>query len=291
MSTTNSPISIEHNIVYGMVSGAALLGDLYRPDQANGLGLIHISGSGWHAPTTYDAQPLKESGHVEIYVRPLAAQGFTLFTINHRAAPRFRYPAAIEDAQRAVRHLRYHAEQYGIQADRIGAIGGSSGGNLVSLLGVLAGTGKPEADDPIEREGANVQCVVARAAPTDLTRMPGETLASYLGRRLEQPPETDTLYQAASPLSHVAPNSPPFLLIHGTADEVVPLEQSLLMKEALEAQAVPAHLMTVEGGGHGPHFPGAIEPPDLIPEIAAWFQRHLAAGTDNPRRLKSHLKS
>ena len=276
MSKMDSQFGLERNIVYGMVSGAALLGDLYLPLQPNGYGLIHISGSGWHAPTTYDARPLKESPHVKLYVEPLAGQGFTVFTINHRAAPRFRYPAAIEDARRAVRYFRHHAANYGLRADRIGAIGGSSGGHLVSLLGTSDGSGNPDSEDLIERESASVQCVIARAPAIDLARGSGAA-TSFMGRPYARLAETEKLYRAASPTSHVTAQSPPFLLLHGTADEVVPLAQSLLMKEALEAQGVAVRLIKVEGAGHGPHFPGATHPPNLIPEIVAWLEAHLMA--------------
>ncbi|MCH7475257.1 MAG: alpha/beta hydrolase, partial [Gemmatimonadetes bacterium] len=67
--------------------------------------------------------------------------GYTVFTINHRAAPRFRYPAAVEDAQRAVRFIRHNAQRYGVDPDRIGGYGGSSGAHLVSLLGTMDGDG------------------------------------------------------------------------------------------------------------------------------------------------------
>ena len=118
-----------------------------------------------------------------------------MFSLNHRAVPRFPYPAPVDDAQRAVRFIRHHATQYGIDPDRIGALGGSSGGHLVSALGVFPDEGDPVNDDPIERERAKIQCVVARAAPLDLRDDVGQNLFSN-----EQ--ETDaspTTKAAASP--------------------------------------------------------------------------------------------
>ncbi len=91
-----------------------------------------------------DAKPLKQSVHVEVEGIPLVAAGYTVFTVNHRAVPRFQYPAAVEDVQRAVRFIRYHAVDYGIHPNRIGAVGGSSGGHIVSMLGVLDGEGDPD---------------------------------------------------------------------------------------------------------------------------------------------------
>jgi len=160
---------VERNVVFGMYSGLALLMDVYYPENPNGYGIVFISGSGWTRELGLDATPLKESGQEEIYAVPLAVAGYTVFGINHRASPRFRHPAHLEDAQRAVRFVRHHADEYGIDPDRIGAMGGSSGGHLVSLLGVLDGKGMAEDASPVNRESAKVQVVVARAAPTDLT--------------------------------------------------------------------------------------------------------------------------
>jgi len=164
---------LESNVIYGMYSGLALLTDIFHPEQPNGYGIIFVSGSGWHDPTGHDARPLKERGQEQAYAVPLAEAGYTVFVLNHRAAPRFRYPAAVEDVQRAVRFIRHSAGRFGIRADRIGAMGGSSGGHLVSLLGTLDGTGDPENPDPVNRESAKVQCVVARAAPSDMSAMAG----------------------------------------------------------------------------------------------------------------------
>ena len=160
---------VERNVVFGMYSGLALLMDVYHPETPNGYGIVFISGSGWTRALSLDATPLKESGQEEIYAVPLAVAGYTVFGINHRASPRFRHPAHLEDAQRAVRFVRHHADRFGIDPDRVGAMGGSSGGHLVSLLGTLDGKGDAKDPSPVNRSSAKVQVVVARAAPTDLT--------------------------------------------------------------------------------------------------------------------------
>ena len=102
-------MQLESNVVYGMFSGLALLMDVYRPEKPNGCGIVHISGSGWTAPLGLDARPLKESPHVQIEGLPLVRAGYTLFTINHRATPRYHYPAPVQDAQRAVIDVRFDA--------------------------------------------------------------------------------------------------------------------------------------------------------------------------------------
>ena len=270
---------VERNVVFGMYSGLALLMDVYYPENPNGYGIVFISGSGWTRELGPDATPLKESGQEEIYAVPLAAAGYTVFGINHRASPRFRHPAHLEDAQRAVRFVRYHAEELGIDPDRIGAMGGSSGGHLVSLLGVLDGYGAPEDASPVNRESAKVQVVVARAAPTDLTLSSPRAVHPLFGFRRSE--RTDSVehrrFVAASPVTHVTADDPPFLLIHGDADDVVPYENAEAMKAALERADVAVELLRIPGAGHGPTFPGAVNPPDYIGAMVAWFDRHLAA--------------
>ncbi len=150
--------AVQSNVVYGMYSGAALLMDVHRPANPNGYGIIYVSGSGWTTAMAYSAAPLKSNGQSLQYAKPLVAAGYTVFTVNHRSLPRFHYPAAVEDVQRAVRFVRSNAASFGIRPDRIGATGGSSGGHLVSMLGTLDGKGNPDDPDPVERESAKVQC-------------------------------------------------------------------------------------------------------------------------------------
>lgn len=275
--------TVESNVVYGMYSGAALLMDVHKPANPNGYGVVFISGSGWTAPMAYSSWQLKSNAQSMMYAKPLVAAGYTVFTLNHRALPRYRYPAAVDDVQRAVRFIRHNAAKYGIRADRIGASGGSSGGHLVSMLGTLDGKGKPGDPDPVERESAKVQCVVARAAPTDFflmepagARFVGVSLPqTEAGRGPDKQSVEYKMYTEASPVSHISADDPPFLLMHGDKDELVPYAQSIEFEKALKAARVTTKLVLVPGGGHGPSFPGAVNPPDYMREMVAWFDRYL----------------
>jgi acetyl esterase/lipase len=281
-------MDVERNVVYGMVSGLALLMDVYRPEAPNGYGIVYVNGSGWHAPLAYDAVPLKETPLGMPYIHAMRDAGYAVFAVNHRQAPRFRYPAAVEDVQRAVRFVRHHADRFGIRADRIGACGGSSGGHLVSLLGTLPGDGDPADIDPINHESARVQCVVARAAITDLATCAGyrvePMIADFLGMLLSKlegaprQPQEEATYRDSSPLHQVSANSAPFLLIHGDKDATVPFEQSERMLTALSTAGVRAELLRIPGAGHGPSFPGAVNPPDYLGATVSWFDEHLRAG-------------
>ena len=273
-SVTAGPL-VERNIVFGMYSGLALLMDVYHPETPNGYGVIFISGSGWTRELDYDATPLKESGQEALYAVPLAEAGYTVFGLNHRASPRFRHPSHLQDAQRAVRFIRHHAEEYGVQPERLGAMGGSSGGHIVSLLGVLDGDGNPMDPSAISRESAKVQVVVARAAPTDLSLSSG--VSPLLGFRLPSRAgsEEHRRMVEASPITYVSPDDPPFLLIHGDADQTVSYRNSEVMHSALVDAGIRAELLRIRGAGHGPTFPGATNPPDYIDAMIQWFNRHL----------------
>jgi acetyl esterase/lipase len=273
--------NVERNVVYGMHSGLALLMDVYHPENPKGFGVVYINGSGWHAPLSYDAGALKETPLGLPYIEAMQAGGYTVFAINHRQAPRFRYPAAVLDAQRAVRFVRHNAARFGVSAEQIGACGGSSGGHLVSLLGTLPGDGDASDPDLVNRESARVQCVVARAAPVDLAKHVTATSADFMGMiprgeaggayRTEQ-----QTYADASPLNHVSSDSAPFLILAGTMDTTVLPEQATFMQDALENAGVPVEVIWIEDAGHGPHFPGAINPPDYLGALVRWFDRRLA---------------
>lgn len=270
--------TVQSNVVYGMYSGAALLMDVHRPANPNGYGIIYISGSGWTSPMAYSSWQLKSNAQSLQYAKPLVEAGYTVFTLNHRSLPRFQYPAAVEDVQRAARFIRHNAASFGIRADRIGASGGSSGGHLVSMLGTLDGKGNPNDSDPVERESAKVQCVVARAAPTNLLKARNPFVGMSVPAGPEPVDKNSIEYRTgfeASPTSHVSPDDPPFLLVHGDRDETVAFAQSEDFEKVLKAAGVTVKLIRVAGGGHGPSFPGATNPPDYMGKMVGWFNRYL----------------
>jgi acetyl esterase/lipase len=274
-----------------MVSGLGLLMDVYRPAQPNGIGIVAIMGSGWYQPMRYDALPLKTRPDIVEYCERFAAAGYTCFAINHRSAPRFRYPDPVEDAQRAVRFIRARKADFGLTTDRIGAWGASSGGHLAQMLGTLDGKGRPGDLDPIERESAKAQAVVALFAPSDLVTMfPATnrqgTVAAFLGFAYQGPnagarPDDveSVVYREASPVTHVTGDDAPTLLYHGDQDTTVPIQQSELMEATLKKAGVAARFVRVPGGRHGAHFgiPDTIAPPDDAADAIAWFDAHLKA--------------
>jgi len=280
---------VEPNVVYGMYSGLALVLDVHRPVTPNGYGVIFISGSGWQSPTTYDATPLKQN-QVPIWGPSLLDAGYTVFALNHRAVPRFHYPGAVDDVQRAIRFVRHHAKDYQIDPAHIGGMGGSSGGHLIALTALLAAPGLADDPDPVNREPATLQAIVLRATPTDLIAQAkadrGGGVTGFLEApwpadpaNLRQYPNTERVYRDASPSTHVSATSPPTLLIHGDADESVPFAESVAMEAALKKAGVPTGLIRVPGGAHGADFGAGAQPradwPDFFGAAVRWYDTHL----------------
>ena len=275
---------VERNVVYGMYSGLALLLDVHVPETPNGYGVLFVPGSGWNAPTAYGAPQLKGT-QIPEWAPALLKSGYTIFVVNHRATPRFQYPGAVEDVQRAVRFIRHNARQYGVDPARIGGIGGSSGGHLVGLTALLGATGLADDPDPVNQQPATLQTVVLRAAPSDLSAMIGAStlgtmvVTAFVGRPLAPNGDDRAVYRAASPITHVSASAPPTLLLHGDADDVVPYKQSEAMEAGLRAANVPVTLFRVAGGVHGSDFGTGGKPhaqfPDVLRTTTEWLDRHL----------------
>jgi acetyl esterase/lipase len=277
---------VDRNVVYGMYSGLALLMDVHRPERPNGYGVIFVAGNAWQAPLAYGAPGLKDS-QVSDWGPPLLAAGYTVFAVNHRAAPRFHYPAQIDDIQRAIRFVRHHAAEYGVNPARLGGLGGSSGAHLIGLAAGVGAPGLTGDSDPVNRQDATLQCVVLRAGPTDMRKMIGGNgiatgaVVSLLDRLPTPFPEEQALYRAASPVSHVKASSPPTLLLHGDADDTIPVDQSVALETALRAVNVPVKLVRVIGGAHGSDFGTNGKPhaqfPDVLKDTVSWFDQYLKA--------------
>jgi len=275
---------IETNVIYGMFSGTALLMDVHYPADPNGYGIIFIFGKGWHAPQNYDAKQLKEAltslGLPGSVATALLNAGYTLFSINHRAAPRFRFPAAVEDAQRAVRFVRHNAERFMINPNQLGAFGISSGGHLASMLGVTDEISDDNLEaDEIEQESSRVQAVVAYCPATDLAEFGAnekgriDIISSFIGLPFASQLDT-ALYREASPISYVSADSAPVLLVHGDADSQVPYKQSETFRDKLVEAGVDTELIRLPGIAHVfPPLDGNI--PNYLTATVEWFDQHL----------------
>lgn len=238
------PGSVEmlSDLLYAEPDGQSLRLDLFLPREGEGPfpAAVFFHGGGWSGGAR--TQFWRQAAH-------LAGRGFVAATVQYRLAPRSRFPAALNDAQAAVRWLRAHATQYRVDPNRVAVVGGSAGGHLAALLGMNAWTGSDWSGAPTE---ARVQGVVAFNAVLDLrpAALPpsSQTVAlGFLGVSFEANP---ALWNDASPLTHVGPDAAPFLLLHGTDDRAVPYDQSVEMQRRLRDAGVCADLFTAEGAGH-----------------------------------------
>jgi acetyl esterase/lipase len=191
----------------------------------------------------------------------LLATGLAVATIDYRHALEAPFPAQLQDAKAAVRYLRAFAGELGISTERIGVMGESAGAHIAALVGLTAHRPDLEGTHGVVEQSSAVDVVVDWYGPADLSTMPRRTppppIAAKLPPELLVPPEdqltrglTGTALADASPITHVTPDAPPFLLVHGTDDWLVPYSQSEQLAAALTAAGVPARLEPVHGSEH-----------------------------------------
>ncbi len=240
-SLGGAAIAVRNDVVYRTVDGISLALDVYLPDSPGPHpAILFVHGGAWHTGDKRRLAPL---------ARFFAKRGYVGFSINYRLAPAYRYPAALEDLRCAVKWVRAHAADYGVDPDRIAAVGTSAGAHLVALLAAA-----PETLAPCGNPGftSRVQAVIALFGPMDLLSAVGSpaeaAVEDFLGASAREDPD---LWREASPITWVSADDPPFLLIHGRDDRVVPYEESVRMADALRRAGVEVRLLLIPGAGHG----------------------------------------
>ena len=190
--------------------------------------------------------------------RPLLEQGYAVASINYRLSQHALFPAQIEDCKAAVRWLRAHAGEYGLDPKRFGAWGASAGGHLAALLGTTGDVEEFDVGENLE-QSSRVQAVCDFFGPTNFAKMsafpsemdhdaPDSPEARLIGGPVQESPDE---VRQADPITYVTEDDPPFLIVHGDKDPLVPHNQSELLLAALEEATVSATLYTVKDGGHG----------------------------------------
>jgi len=256
----------ERNLAYCGGGEGRLLMDVYYPRSADRRwpALVFVHGGGWTGGDKFPGGP---------EIPALRDAGFLVASVNYRLAPQFPFPAMIEDVKCAVRFLRANAAGFNLDPDRIGAWGSSAGGHLASLLGTADAAAGFDVGPHLEYS-SRVQAVVSLFGPADLT-VP--FAGGYEGRS-----HIFGSFDAAlaSPVTYVSPDDPPFLLVHGDSDPLVPLSQSEIFLERLTNAGVPAELIVVRNAGHGltPVNGQTISPsrPEITQRIVDFFRKHLA---------------
>jgi acetyl esterase/lipase len=230
------------DVIYMKGGGAAFTMDVVKPAKANKAAVVFMVSGGWisdHAMLKSFSPDLEK-----IFVD----NGFTVFEVVHGAQPRYKVPEIVEQVRTAVRFVHAHATDYGIDTNRVGVSGISSGGHLALMV-----PGSPD---------CHVNAVAAISPPTDLANWgkPGFMLTdvsqmSMFSSALGVDPKTNRIdiedaMRKLSPISYVNPKFPPTLIIHGDSDKIVPIQQSQSMDQALAKQGIEHKLEIIPGGGH-----------------------------------------
>lgn len=199
-----------------------------------------------------------DKAEAAMFAHAMTLQGYLVTSLNYQLYPAGKFPNMIEDVKCAVRSLRAHAGEYNLDPNRIAAIGPSAGGHLVSLLGTTDQSAGWDVGQHLD-QSSRVQAVIAMAPVTDLTRsFPNADIET-----MRQVGFGEHNVLQASPITHVTADDPPFLLIHGDRDTLVPYEQSQLMYDRLVEANVPAQLVIVKNAGHSLVVPDGSATPTL----------------------------
>ena len=266
------------DVVYGHRNNEQLKLDVIAPAQQNGLGVALMVSGGWKSG---------RAGSAPVWLMsPLLRRGYTVFAIYHISQPEATVQEIILDVHRGVRFVRYHAEQYGIDPERIGVTGGSAGGHLSLMLATRGGSGPGDAHDPIDQESSAVQAVAIFYPVTDLlnlgesTENPGDggppkSFVKAFGPDATDMPAWKAIGRECSPIYHITTALPPTLIYHGDADTLVPLAQSERFRDCAAEQGRDVRLVTHPGGKHG-WLTMILD----LRKFADWFDMHLRSDGD-----------
>jgi len=261
-------VAIRPDVVYGHKDGLALTFDVLSPAKPNGAAVLFMVSGGWYSTW---ADPVK----VAPVMKPLTDKGFTVLLVRHGSAPKYTVPEAVADVRRCVRFVHLHAKDYGVDANRLGVMGGSAGGHLSLVLGTTGDDGDAKSKDDLLKQSSRVAAVVAYYPPTDLRGWQNDPPEAIKKRPDLKPQLTfdEKLAAGVSPLTQASSDDAPSLMISGDRDELVPIDHSRKMVAALKEKNVPCDLLVIEGAGHGFN---AKHNQIVVPAMVGWFEKYLA---------------
>jgi acetyl esterase/lipase len=285
-------MNLTRDIIYGHSHATALTFDVLTPTtDANGAAVVFVVSGGWISATGTDVS----------LAAPLVNRGYTVFAVSHGAQPKYTIPEIVPQISRAVSFIRAHAREYGVDPERIGIMGISSGGHLTLMQATRPLEPDPNAADPVDRVSARVQAAACFFAPTDFLNYggPGNVqlgtgdLAGLAAAfdfhefsqgehklvRITDEARRIAIARDISPIYHVSDQTPPILIFHGDADKIVPIQQAQTFAKHCEEAGVPATLHVKPGAGHG--WPELVTT-DLR-TIADFFDLHLACPDRTPK--------
>ena len=263
--TTKPGYTVTRNMVYTPADWPEpVRGDFYQPKGVSGPApaVLLIHGGGWTG----------EDGRWQMnpIAGKLVKRGYAVFNVTYRLAPRWRYPAPVDDLNQALAWMHRHAGEKGIDTSRISTYGYSAGGYLAAMIGLP--------------EKAGIRAIVMGGAPSDLTYYAsGNLVQQFLGGRREEIPG---IYEESSPVNHVSRGSPPVFIYHAKKDRLVRPEHAVSMMAALDEKQVRHEVLWIPGRGHISAF---LLPGNSVDEAIGFLDREnretLRAG---PLRNASH---
>ncbi len=262
------------NLTYCRGGAADLRLDLYQPQPLEGRPAplaVYVHGGGWQeGDKTWIERILPAAA--------LTTRGYAVAALDYRLAPHYPWPAPIADAKCAIRFLRSHAAQYDLDPNHIGVWGDSAGGHLAALLGLAGPAAGLEGDGGRPDVPSAVQAVVTMSAPTDYTAIDLTPANRVMAQLLLGRQPDAALLRAVSPVTYARSDAPPFLILHGTADPLVPPAHAQALYDALHRVGAPVTLIWVQHSGHvftptdGPPQPSIAE---LDAQVLDFFAAHL----------------
>jgi len=288
-SSLPSEFELVKDVIYGHDFGMAMTFDVYIPTNPNGAGVILTNSGGWRSP--YDTFKIKDNGkyrftsdkemsetdtwHV-LSPKALVSNGYTVFEVRHGSEPKFQMSEIALHVRRAVRYIEHHAGEYHVDKNRIGLWGGSASGHLSLLIGLTPEIALPDATEEWERTRSSIAAIAVFAAPADLTRFVSDN-----PKELENRPVLrmkNEQFQEYSPVTYASKDDPPTLIMHGNADNGVPLIQGELMYSQLQQAGVESHFSIFENTTHSPTIEQAKRG---VAEALAWFDKYLEKKSKN----------
>ena len=270
VSASDSLAFSKAEIIYGRKDGMALTMIMLKPtEKSNGKAIISVLSGNW-----VSSERMREvfPERTQMYID----KGYTVFGVTVGCQPRYTIPDEVNDLKRAVRFIRYNAKEYGIDPDKIGITGSSSGGHLSLMIATSDETVIPKSTDPVDKVSSRVQAIAVFYPPTDFINYGGPNTAETINQAAlvftgvaaafdfkfwndttkTYATITDTkkrlvIAKEVSPINAVTPDDPPVLIIHGDKDVLVPKQQSESIIAKFKEAKVPCNLIIKEGGAHG----------------------------------------
>lgn len=273
---SEQPYTQHKDVVYGQLHGTGLLMDIFEPTGTkNGLGIVDVASGAWHS----DRGKIRDHSMARLF-DIFCANGYVVFAVRPGSVTKYSGPEMLENLELGIRYAKAHADDYGIDPDRLGIVGASAGGHLALLALLSPKEGNATAKDPLHRFSTEVAAAGIFFPPTNFLDWDGEKrdLKPIQGLLFEDgfngrpENEIEKRAQLISPYHLVTEKTPPILMFHGDADPLVPLQQSKIMVEKLKSVGTDVELVVKEGGGH-PWFTIFEE----VAILADWFDEQLGA--------------